>query len=202
MIGLSLLTFKSQIFSLWLLIKLKMLSPETPIIIGGPGIKNFLISSDNTFCEYTKTLGLIDHYVTGDGEIALVELLKGNLDYPGIDSEQWVQPTDLDQFPYPDYTDYNFDQYTQKVVPITDSRGCVRSCEFCDVIEHWKKYVYRSAESVFNEMLYQIDQYGILNFTMRNSLTNGNMKEFKKFIDLVGAYNQSRPTEQQIHWQG
>jgi radical SAM superfamily enzyme YgiQ (UPF0313 family) len=201
-IGLSLLTYRSQIFTLWLSIKLKMLAPETPIIIGGPGIKNFLISTDNNFCEYAKSLGLIDHYITGDGELSLVEFLNGNLDYPGINSENWIQPTELDQFPYPDYTDYNFDQYTQKVVPVTDSRGCVRACEFCDVIEHWKKYVYRSAESVFDEMLYQIARHGMLDFTMRNSLTNGNMKEFKKFLDLVGAYNQARPSNQQIYWQG
>lgn len=200
-VGLSLLTYKSQIFATWLLIKLKMVAPDVKIIIGGSGIKNFVASSNNTFCEHVTELGLADHYITGDGEVALIEFLKGNTRYPGIDSANWIQLLDLDQFDHPNFDDYDFDQYDKKFVPITDSRGCVRACEFCDIIEHWKKYVYRSAESVFTEMLLQIDRYGIRNFTMRNSLTNGNTREFKKLLVLIGDYNQQHPL-QQISWQG
>lgn len=200
-IGLSLLTYKSQLFATWLLVKLKMSAPDVKIVIGGSGIKNFVASNSNTFCEHVTGLGLADHYITGDGEISLIEFLKGNVTYPGIDSPTWIQLQNLDAFDYPNFDDYNFQQYGKKVVPITDSRGCVRACEFCDIIEHWKKYVYRSAESVFAEMLTQIDRYGIRDFTMRNSLTNGNTREFKKLLDLIGDYNQQNPL-QQISWQG
>jgi radical SAM superfamily enzyme YgiQ (UPF0313 family) len=82
-----------------------------------------------------------------------------------------------------------------------DSRGCVRSCEFCDIIEHWAKYQYRSAENVFDEMLYQIQQHGIMHFSMRNSLTNGNMREFEKLLDLIVEYNESHPSKP-IQWAG
>lgn len=201
-VGLSLLTYTSQIFAIWLLVKLKSVAPDVKVVIGGSGIKNFIASGNNTFCEYITSLGLADHYITGDGEVALVEFLKGNFNYPGIDSMNWVQPLELDQFAFPDFDDYNFVDYEKKLIPITDSRGCVRACEFCDIIEHWKKYVYRSAESVFNEMLTQIDRYRISDFSMRNSLTNGNMKEFKKLLDLIGDYNHNKPVDQQISWRG
>jgi hypothetical protein len=201
-IGLSLLTYKSQLFSLWLLIKLKMAAPDIKIVIGGSGIKDFIASSNNTFCEEMLSLKLIDYYIIGDGEIAIIEFLKENFTYPGINSLIWQQILNLDDFAYPDYSDYNFNQYPDKLIPITDSRGCVRACKFCDIIEHWKKYVYRSAESVFKEMLCQIDRYKICSFTMRNSLTNGNTKEFKKLLLLIGEYNKFKTYDQQIKWQG
>jgi len=201
-IGLSLLTYNSQLFTLWLLVKLKMVAPHIKIIIGGSGIKDFIASSSNAFCDEMKSLNLIDHYITGDGEIAVVEFLKGNFEYPGINSLTWQEIRNLDDFPFPDYADYDFDYYDVQKIPITDSRGCVRSCKFCDIIEHWKKYVYRSAESVFAEMLCQIDRYKITNFTMRNSLTNGNMKEFRKLLSLIGEYNKHKLYHEQIRWQG
>ena len=91
----------------------------------------------------------------------------------------------MDNHPYPDYSDYNFDLYKTPTIPIVDSRGCVRTCEFCDVIEFWKKFQYRSADCVFKEMLYQIDQYHITHFALMSSLTNGNMKEFNKLLEEV-----------------
>jgi len=201
-IGLSLLTSQSKIFTQWLCIKLKTLSPDTKIIIGGSGIRSFVADNDNTFCKELMQLGLIDHYITGDGEVSLVEFLKGNLTYPGIDNDQWIQLTDISNFPFPDYTDYNFKQYEDSVIPLVDNKGCVRTCEFCDVIEHWKKFVFRSAESTFQEMLHQIKTHNIRHFSMRNSLTNGNTKEFKKWLDLICDYNQTQPPALQISWRG
>lgn len=201
-VGLSLLTQDSQIFGLWLSLYLKNVRPDVKIVIGGSGIKDFVASSKNNYCEVLKSLKIIDHYIMGDGEIALKEFLHDNLTYPGIDSATWIQPTDISRFPYPDYTDYDFAQHDPKGIPLTDSRGCVRTCEFCDIIEHWKKFVYRPAENVFAEMLHQIDTHGITHFSMRNSLTNGHMKEFNKWLDLIMEYNDSRPTHQQISWKG
>jgi hypothetical protein len=72
-IGLSLLTSQSKIFTQWLCTKLKILSPETKIIIGGSGIRSFVADNDNTFCEELMQVGLVDHYITGDGELSLVD---------------------------------------------------------------------------------------------------------------------------------
>lgn len=201
-IGLSLLTTHSRVFTKWLCVRLKSISPTTKIIIGGPGIKETLASNENTLCEQLMSSGLIDHYITGDGEIALVELLKGNFEYPGIDSPTWQEIKDIDNFPYPDYDDYDFSLYSEPSIAITDSRGCVRLCDFCNLIEHWKTFVYRPAESLFAEMLAQIERYNIYHFWMRNSLTNGNFKEFKKLMQLIADYNHGKVREKQISWRG
>lgn len=199
-IGLSLLTHNCQRFTRWLVVRLRQLSPETRILLGGSGIKDFVASRKNDYCETLKTLGLIDDYIIGDAEQALIEYLKGNLTYPGINNDVWDQPTDLSIFPFPDYSDYNFSNYASPVIPIVDSQGCVRACEFCDVIEHWKKYTYKSADLAFKEMLYQSNRHNIYEFSMRNSLTNGNMREFRRWVDLIAEHNQTAVTK--FSWSG
>jgi len=200
-LGLSLLTQDSQFFTVWLCYHLKILKPDLAIVIGGSGIKNFIAESKINFAELLKSKGYIDDYVNGDGEYSIVEYLKNNLDYPGINSGTWEPIKDLNVLHYPDFTDYDFSQYQEKGIPICDSRGCVRTCEFCDIIEHWKKYQYRTADNIFEEMQYQIEQHNITRFFFYNSLTNGNMKEFQKLLDLICDYNDKNPTAQ-ISWDG
>lgn len=202
MVGLSLLTVHGQVFTHWLCVRLKSVSPDTQIIVGGGGIKATAVSNKNDFCTDLLSRGLIDHYITGDGELSLVELLKGNYEYPGIDSPHWQELTSMDNFPYPDYNDYDFSLYEDQGIPINDSRGCVRTCEFCDVIEYQKKFVYRSAESIFAEMQSQIDRYKIYHFSMKNSLTNGNFKEFKKLMLSIAEYNSGKDRSVQMSWSG
>ena len=99
-------------------------------------------------------------------------------------------------------TDYNFDLYEDKVIPILDSQGCVRKCEFCDIIEHWQAYTWKKASNTFDEMLYQSKKHGIYRFSMRNSLTNGNMIEFRNWIELIAQYNKTADSNKQFSWLG
>jgi radical SAM superfamily enzyme YgiQ (UPF0313 family) len=200
-LGLSLLTQDSQFFTVWLCYHLKTICPNIKIVIGGSGIKNFIAESTIGFGELLKRKGYIDDYINGDGEHSIVEYLKNNLSYPGINSGTWKPIVDLNQLPIPDFGDYNFAYYADAGIPICDSRGCVRTCEFCDIIEHWKKYQYRTADNIFTEMLEQIQRHGISRFFFYNSLTNGNMKEFHKLLDLICNYNDQN-TQQPISWEG
>lgn len=200
-LGLSLLTQDSQFFALWLCYHLKTLNPDFVIIIGGSRIKSFIAESKINFAEFLKSKGYINDYIRGDGEYSIVEYLKKNLDFPGINSATWQPIIDLNVLPYPDFTDYDFDQYLERGIPICDSRGCVRTCEFCDIIEHWKKYQYRTADNIFEEMQHQIAMHNITRFFFYNSLTNGNMKEFQKLLDLICDYNDKNLAAQ-ISWDG
>jgi hypothetical protein len=200
-LGLSLLTQDSQFFTVWLCYHLKTIKPDLKIVIGGSGIKNFVAESQINFAELLKTKGYIDDYINGDGEHSIVEYLKNNLTYPGINSATWEPVTDLNVLPYPDFSDYNFSLYGDPGIPICDSRGCVRTCEFCDIIEHWKKYQYRTADNIFAEMQHQIQKHKLTKFFFYNSLTNGNMKEFQKLLDLICEYNTDNPAKQ-ISWDG
>lgn len=199
-LGLSLLTQDNQFFTIWLCHYLKIVEPKLKIVIGGSGIKNFIAQADMSFADLLKDANLIDDYIYGDGEYSIVEYLRGNYSYPGINSNQWQAIKDLNLLPKSDFSDYNFTQYNNRGIPICDSRGCVRSCEFCDIIEHWKKYQYRTADNIFAEMKIQIETHGITHFLFYNSLTNGNMKEFTKLLDLIIEYNSLHSN--QISWVG
>jgi len=200
-LGLSLLTQDSQFFTIWLCYHLKSLDPDLKIVIGGSGIKNFIAESKINFAELLKQRGYINDYINGDGEYSIVEYLKNNLSYPGINSSTWNPITDLNVLPWPDFSDYDFTQYGDPGIPICDSRGCVRTCEFCDIIEHWKRYQYRTADNIFAEMQHQIKTHNITRFFFYNSLTNGNMKEFQKLLDLICEYNDNH-LHKQISWDG
>ena len=201
-IALSLLIYSCQIFTRWLCAKLRQVCPTAKIVIGGTGIKNFIADNDNSFCEQLKKLNLIDDYICGDGDISFYEYIAGNYLYSGINSTIWQQVPDLNDTPPPDYSDYNFQLYHDLAIPVNDSRGCVKNCEFCDVIEHWKKYQFRTADNMFKEMLLQIKNYHITQFTFRSSLVNGNMREFKKLLDLISDYNSNKDKLKQISWNG
>ena len=200
-VGLSLLTQDSQFFTIWLCYHLKTINPDLKIILGGSGIKNFITESKVNFAELLQAQGYVDDYINGDGEHSIVEYLQNNQSYPGINSGTWNPIADLNSLPWPDFTDYDFSHYADAGIPICDSRGCVRTCEFCDIIEHWKKYQYRTADNIFAEMQHQIQQHNITRFFFYNSLTNGNMKEFQKLLDLICNYNEANPTKQ-IFWDG
>jgi radical SAM superfamily enzyme YgiQ (UPF0313 family) len=202
LIALSLFCYSCQIFTRWLCADLKSKCPNIKILIGGTGIKNFVADTNDNFYRQVIQLGLVDDFIFGDAEVSIIEYIKGNLEYSGINSTVWIPIIDLNSTPYPDYSDYNFNAYPDPVIPINDSRGCIKNCEFCDIIEHWKKFQSRTADSVFNEMLHQISKHNLRRFALRNSLTNGNMKEFKKLLTLICAYNNKKPRDLQISWEG
>ena len=116
-------------------------------------------------------------------------MLKGNFEYPGINKDTFKQIDELDSIPFPNYDDYNFNLYDSKTLPITASRGCVRSCSFCDIHDHWR-YKYRSGVLVAEEMIYLHEKYQIDNFYFTDSLVNGGLIEFKNFCRSMAEYNQ------------
>ncbi len=201
-IGLSVFSLNSQTFTAWLCAVLRQKCPTVKIVIGGPGLSTL---STNLFKypDRLRQLGLIDAYITGDAERSLVEYIQGNLSYPGINSTNWLPNPDFVRSPIPDYSDYNFFHYEYELIPIIDSRGCVQDCEFCDVIAFWKKFQYLPADLIFSQMLAHIEKYNVYRFQFSSSICNGNLKEFKKLVELIANYNdQQKNSTQHIHWVG
>ena len=201
-VGLSLLAYTCQRLSRWVCVRLRQVAPEVEIVMGGCGTKHTLKQESNSFVEELKQQGLIDHFIMGDAERAIVEYMNGNLNYPGIDNDSWEQPRDLSKFPFPDYSDYDFDLYEDKVIPILDSQGCVRQCKFCDIIQHWQKFTFKKSSITFDEMIHQSEKHGIYRFSMRSSLSNGNMNEFRSWLELVSNYNETVPKNKKFSWSG
>lgn len=167
------------------------------IILGGQGLSDGGIEGSSNFGSNLVTSGLADFWIRSEGEISLVELLKNNITYPGINSNTFAQIDDLDSLEFPDYSDYPMDLYDRKILPVTGSRGCVRACSFCDIHEHWK-YRYRSGQSMAAEIIHLADKHKIYDFWFSDSLINGNLKEFKKFIKILADRNSQ--TQEKISW--
>jgi radical SAM superfamily enzyme YgiQ (UPF0313 family) len=51
-------------------------------------------------------------------------------------------------------------------------------------------------------MMCQIDRYNVHHFDFRSSITNGNLREFKKLISMIAEYNQTKFRSEQISWEG
>ena len=197
---LSLLHYQCQISTRWLCFCLKKINPLVKIIIGGAGaFGSGLLTNEETFVSKLKNQKLIDHYISGDGDLALIELINGNLDYPGIDSLSWKPIENLNVIAYPDYDDYDFNVYKSPFIGILGSRGCVRQCTFCDIHEYWEKFKWRTGENIFNEMLIQNKKYKTRYFKFQDSLINGNVKEYNNLISLLATHNNQNP-DNAFHW--
>lgn len=185
--------------------------PTIKIVIGGSGISNPDVDIDfplqilgpklvgvpgqMSFAETLLQQKLIDYYLQGDAEHAFFEFLKGNTSYIGINQQNWQRLTrhDLANLDYPDYSDYDWSLYEDRVIGITGSNGCVRQCKFCDYIHIHNKYTWRTGENIFNEMLYQKQKYQTGTFHFSDSLLNGNMAEYQQLVTLLAEYNHNNP---------
>ena len=149
------------------------------------------------FGAYMLETKLCNHVVYGEGEQALLQLLQGNTDYPGIDNEQTqVQVNDLNTESFPDYSDVKFDKYDylysgRKEVNIVGSRGCVRKCTYCNVAAYWPKFRYRSGQNIADEMINYYEKHGVSQFYFTDSLINGSLKAFRDMCDKLAHYNQT-----------
>ena len=202
-LGMSVFTDFSRAATMLIAKTVRQHLPHVRIVLGGSGVTNgYLYTPNNkSFGEHMKLDGLADHYILGDAEHSFKEFLKNNLDFPGIDNEQWQQldNTAISNLSYPDYSDYNWSLYALRAIGITGSRGCVRKCTFCDYITTWKNYTWRTGDNIFEEMLYQKQQYKISYFQFSDSLINGNMKEYRRLTYLLSEYNRANPNDK-IWW--
>ena len=186
-VGISVFTYQNR-KATELFCKLIKARSNKKIILGGQGLTDGGILGAQGFAKNMIAQSLADHYIKSEAEYSLVELLKGNFDYPGIDKDSFVQIEDLDSIPNPNYQDYELDLYENRLLPITASRGCVRACSFCDIHDHWK-YNYRSGDLVAKEMIELHKKYNNDQFYFTDSLINGNLLEFKKMCKVLAEYN-------------
>jgi hypothetical protein len=212
MLGLSVFTRMSVVPALELL---QYTRPRLgcKIVIGGNGAYswfNGVASSDKnttakSFSEFCKSQDLIDFYIQGDGEVAIMELLKGNLEYPGINGTKPQQIQDLSVVPYPDYQGIEPKSYFYTHEPgiyITASRGCVRNCTFCSVPQLWPKFQSRTADDVVGEIIRGKKNFDTNIFHFTDSLLNGNMKTWREINRKLIAAKQADPSLEPIRYLG
>lgn len=195
--------------------KIKEQNIQAKIVIGGRGCKHSVFSSiestlslsskDKLTCfgEVMKSKKLVDEYIIGDGEDAILEVLeKASLTQVGVD-HNYI--SDSFKYPIPNYDDYNFDDYLfpdgKIMLPVTGSKGCVRDCDFCDVKSQFGKYRYRTGKDIANELISISNKFGVKKFQFTDSLVNGGLKPFIEFLTIIKEYNLSNP-DKKIKWNG
>lgn len=169
------------------------------ILLGGQGL------ADKTWTMNQISQGAADEFIVNEAEIVFRNWLQGDKSGPGCNNYNFEQIDDLDQHVVvPDYRKLPIDQYPylgNTSFFITASRGCVRNCAYCDIAHQWKKYRYRSAASVFQEMTTQFERHGVTDFFFTDSLINGSMKMLNDLCDLLIDYKQKNPNAK-LNWQG
>jgi radical SAM superfamily enzyme YgiQ (UPF0313 family) len=189
-IGISVFTYQNRIATKLFCQHIRKLS-NVKIILGGQGLSDGGILGLSGFGKQMYDEKLTDFWIRSEGEISLVELLKNNIDYPGINSDTFTQINNLDSIPFPNYDDYDLESYDRKSLPITGSRGCVRACSFCDIHDHWD-YRYRTGQNIADEILHLNKRYNVNQFNFSDSLINGSLKEFRKFIKILADHNKNQ----------
>ncbi len=207
-VGMTIFSQRSKLISVALCRLIREKAPQIKIVVGGPFVAQ---TGPKMFAE-----GFVDAYVVGEGEEALIHVLKGQLDAPGINGQPPAQMTDLNTIPIPNYDDYDLSKYPQtwadprikdhkkmgsEYIYITGSRGCVRKCDFCDVQSIWPKYRYRSGENIALEMKTQNNKYGTKKFLFTDSLLNGSVKQLQDLCNNLIRYKENGEMTD-VLWQG
>ncbi len=210
-IGISTISIYTQKAVYELCQRIRAAGIDSKIVVGGRGINvrtfgnisiNLGIKGRDKLAKFGEILtqrNLADHVVYGDGEQAILDILKGNT------PETAPQKDDTFKYPIPNYDDYRLDQYlvTNENLnfPITGSKGCVRDCDFCDVKYQFGKFRYRTGRDIANEMIALSQKHGFRKFMFTDSLVNGGLKIFEEFVTIMAEYNQHH-TNHRIRWNG
>lgn len=183
--------------------------PDKKIVIGGYCMQIWAVHHEGSYLDtdqeavrvgdFIKNLGLTDYFVTGEGEHVIVELLNGNVNYPGINNYSPKQIDNLNDLPYPDYTEFDFSDYIFPnptdlpnllfpMLSVTGSRGCVRNCVFCDINTKWPKFRYVGPENLAAELIHYYEKYGVMNFHWSDSLVNASPPILHRFLEIIVDY--------------
>jgi radical SAM superfamily enzyme YgiQ (UPF0313 family) len=129
------------------------------------------------------------------GRIAAAPGVWAKVDGRIVSGGEPVQVKDLDAVPFPDFTGFPLDLYTDKVrLPIAASRGCVWQCRFCSAHSFWKGYTYKSGERIFAEVMHQKKLFPErCHFEFHDITANGDVKALHRFAVLMGDAMEADP---------
>lgn len=165
-----------------------------PLLLGGP-----MFNLPEVADAWLKTPGLaaivgaeVDHTIP-----KIVMSLKAGEDllaYDGVvlpdgrRSKTAAPLRDLDTVPVPDFTDFPWDRYPFKIIPIMAARGCQwNKCTFCsDIISaSGRTFRTRSADGVIHEMREQARRHGTDKFLFLDLKLNSNPALFRGIIETI-----------------
>ena len=173
--------------------KIKVADDSRKIVFGGPECSR----EDPRVLLTNKA---IDFVVTGEGEIAIVELLeclqgrKKIIDCLGVafkteDNKIICNPPrevnhDISALNFPDFSEFELKKYLCKfTLPMLTSRGCIKRCAYCVDTWYQEQYRYRNPENIVQEIIYLINSYDVRAIRFNDLLINGNLEALDKLCD-------------------
>lgn len=166
-----------------------------PVIVGGA-----YFAQPEVVREWSRMEGL-SALACGEIEPHLPELVRRaahnqRLDFaPGIYVPNQlgfdVAPPldDLDSIPYPDYSDFPWERYPNRIVPIISGRGCAwGACRFCSDVTSTagRRFRSRSAAGVLDEMSVQARRHQTNLFVFTDLKLNSSLPMWSSLIDGIG----------------
>ena len=187
---------------------------DIPIVLGGRGlttrpnlsILKFLSATEKVshFSDIIRKRSLADYLILGDGEDAIVDLLTGS--YSNTTYTHHVAKKNTLDYPFSNFDGLRLEKYSgmggTQQLPIISSKGCVRSCDFCDVAAQMKRFQSKNGGRLAQEAIYLADRYNIREFYMADSIANGNMKSLTEFCEKLAEHNINSEPNQKITWSG
>ena len=186
--------------------------PDVKILVGGRGLTTKLyVNLSDKFTKAENLLDfnqiltkrkLVDFAILGDAEEPIIEFLKQQL----VDTVTVGLADEKLDYPFSNLDDINLDHYIGmgdvKQMPVISSKGCVRSCDFCDVAAQMGRFKSKDGYRLAEEIIYLSKKYNVVNFSFTDSVINGNMKELRKTCQVLADYNKDKDQKDKIRWGG
>ncbi len=193
----SVFSWQSQRFAEQFLTRFRSKS-TIEIIVGGQGLireENGSYSTRPEFAHYLKANNLIDHWIRGEAETTIPEIIKGNYSAPGIDTDFFAERSIVQDHAYMDFSDFDISRYQSGyesgVLPMETSRGCVRHCVFCDIPTMQGGFRFKSGDRLAAEMIHYFETYRVRNYFFHDALCNGSVKDFRQFNQSLIQYYET-----------
>jgi hypothetical protein len=109
---------------------------------------------------------------------------------------------DLGDLPVPDYTDFPWDRYRLRVIPVMSGRGCQWArCTFCsDIIStSGRTFRTRGVDAVLHEMREQSRRHQTSNFVFLDIKLNSNPAMLRGIVEQVQRYVQGAQWVGTVH---
>lgn len=190
----SVFSWQAQRFTEYFLIKLRS-QLQCEVIVGGQGLireENGSYSTRAEFAHYLKNNNLIDHWIRGEAETTIPEIIKGNYSVAGIDTDFLAERSIVQDHGHMDFSDFDISRYQSGyetgVLPMETSRGCVRNCVFCDIPSMAGGFRFKRGDKLAAEMIHYYETYGVRNYFFHDALCNGSVRDFRQFNQILVDY--------------
>lgn len=180
---------------------------DIPVIIGGP-----YFAQREVIAEWIKVEGLTA-LIAGEVELELPQIVTALINrqcleaYAGVitaSPDGSIRGTiarplrDLDGVPIPDYADFPWSLYPNRIVPVVTGRGCAwGACTFCSDVTSTagRTFRSRSPDRVLEELATHYERYGVTRFVFTDLKLNSDVGMWNS---IIGGIQTSAPSAKWI----